>query len=147
MPYGDPNQPGRLFARSKKLILIFLPERQHSRLHDRGEYNFESVRKDLTELGWKVIGISADSCKSHEGFKIKYNLGFTLLSDPDNTLSAAFGAYGEKKNYGKTYMGIIRSTFLADASGTIVKVYPQVKADGHGEAVLNWIRENLGAAL
>ena len=125
----------------QKLILYFYPKDNTPGCTTEA-INFESVRKELTDLGWTVIGISADSCKSHEGFKIKYNLGFTLLSDPENTLSTAFGAYGEKKNYGKTYMGIIRSTFLADETGTIIQAYPKVKADGHGEEVLKWIREN-----
>lgn len=125
----------------QKLILYFYPKDNTPGCTTEA-INFESVRKELTDLGWTVIGISADSCKSHEGFKIKYNLGFTLLSDPENALSTAFGAYGEKKNYGKTYMGIIRSTFLADETGTIIQAYPKVKADGHGEEVLKWIREN-----
>ena len=136
--YGDPTSLAAFSG--QKLILYFYPKDNTPGCTTEA-INFESVRKDLTDLGWTVIGISADSCKSHEGFKIKYNLGFTLLSDPENALSTAFGAYGEKKNYGKTYMGIIRSTFLADETGTIVKAYPKVKADGHGEEVLKWIRE------
>ena len=137
--YGDPVSLSA-FA-GQKLILYFYPKDNTPGCTTEA-INFESVRKALTELGWTVIGISADSCKSHEGFKIKYNLGFTLLSDPENALSTAFGAYGEKTNYGKTYMGIIRSTFLADDTGKIVKAYPKVKAEGHGEEVLQWIREN-----
>lgn len=137
--YGDPINLSA-FA-GQKLILYFYPKDNTPGCTTEA-INFESVRKELTELGWTVIGISADSCKSHEGFKIKYNLGFQLLSDPENALSAVFGAYGEKTNYGKTYMGIIRSTFLADETGKIIKAYPKVKADGHGEEVLKWIREN-----
>jgi len=137
--YGDPVSLSA-FA-GQKLILYFYPKDNTPGCTVEA-INFESVRKELTELGWTVIGISADSCKSHVGFKIKFNLGFTLLSDPENALSMAFGAYGEKMNYGKTYMGIIRSTFLADETGKIVMVYPKVKAEGHGEAVLKWIQEH-----
>ena len=137
--YGDTTSLSA-FA-GQKLILYFYPKDDTPGCTTEA-INFESVRKELTDLDWTVIGISADSCKSHERFKIKYNLGFPLLSDPDNALSSAFGAYGEKKNYGKTYMGIIRSTFLADKTGKIIKVYPKVKADGHGEEVVKWITEN-----
>jgi peroxiredoxin Q/BCP len=106
--------------------------------------NFESVRRELTAAGWKIFGISGDSCKSHVGFKLKYDLNFTLLSDPDKQLIQAFGAYGEKKNYGKVYMGIIRSTFLIGTDGKIVKVFDKVTAAGHGEEVLQAIKaENL----
>ena len=97
----------------------------------------------MTELGWKIIGISGDSCKSHVGFKVKYNLNFTLLSDPDKKLIEAFGAYGEKKNYGKVYLGIIRSTFLIDENGKVVKVYAKVNAAGHGDEVLAAIQKGL----
>lgn len=83
-----------------------------------------------------VLGLSADGLESHRKFQAKYGLDFPLLSDPDKTVLAAYGAYGEKKNYGKTYMGIIRSTFVIAPDGTLAKVYRNVKAKGHAPKVL-----------
>jgi thioredoxin-dependent peroxiredoxin len=83
-----------------------------------------------------VIGISKDSVAAQAKFKAKYELPFTLLSDPDAKVCEAYGVWVEKFNYGKAYMGIERTTFLIDESGNIAKVYPKVKVDGHAHAVL-----------
>ncbi len=87
--------------------------------------------------GLRVFGVSPDSEKSHAKFGKKYGLPFTLLSDPDKTLAAAYGVWGMKNNYGKEYMGIIRSTFLVGADGQIKKAYRGVKVDGHVDAILS----------
>ena len=84
----------------------------------------------------QVVGVSPDSIKSHKSFNEKQNLNFILLSDPEHILSEAFGAWGEKSMYGRKYMGIIRSTFLIDKSGEIVKEWKKVKVKGHVEEVL-----------
>lgn len=84
----------------------------------------------------QVVGVSPDSIKSHKSFKEKQNLNFILLSDPEHILSEAFGAWGEKSMYGKKYMGIIRSTFLIDKNGEVVKEWKKVKVKGHVEEVL-----------
>jgi thioredoxin-dependent peroxiredoxin len=89
------------------------------------------------EQGLRVIGVSPDSQQSHAKFSKKYGLPFTLLSDPEKTLATAYGVWGMKNNYGKEYMGIIRSTFLIGADGKIKKAYRGVKVDGHVDAVLN----------
>lgn len=123
----------------QKLIVYFYPKDNTPGCTNEA-INFESARRELTAAGWRVIGISADSCTSHVGFKLKYDLGFTLLSDPEKALIMAFGAYGEKNSDGKISMGIIRSTFLADAQGKIVKVYEKVNAAGHGDEVLAAIK-------
>ena len=83
-----------------------------------------------------VFGVSTDSVRSHDGFKKKFELPFTLLSDPDKTLHAAYGAWGMKKNYGKEYEGTIRSTFVVDKDGVIAKAWPTVKVKGHVEEVI-----------
>jgi peroxiredoxin Q/BCP len=83
-----------------------------------------------------VLGISADSMDSHRKFQTQHGLTFPLLSDPDKTLLTALGAWGEKKNYGKTYMGIIRSTFVINPDGTLASAYRNVKVAGHAEKVL-----------
>jgi len=84
-----------------------------------------------------VIGISADGEASHQKFKSKYELPFYLLSDPDRKVISAFGAWGEKKMYGKSYEGIIRSTFVIDGDGTIVRTWEKVSPKGHALEVLN----------
>ncbi len=90
----------------------------------------------IKKAGFSVVGVSKDSPKSHCGFIEKQALTFTLLSDADGKLCEAFGAWGEKVNYGKTYMGIIRSTFVVGKDGKVLKVYPKVAVKGHAEAVL-----------
>jgi peroxiredoxin Q/BCP len=83
-----------------------------------------------------VIGISADTPQAHGKFVSKYNLPFILLSDTDKVVIKAFGAWGEKKMYGKSYEGIIRSTFVIDSQGKIIKVFPKVKPTDHAKEVL-----------
>lgn len=87
--------------------------------------------------GLRVLGVSPDSAQSHSKFIKKYGLPFTLLSDPEKTLASAYGVWGEKNNYGKKYMGIIRSSFLVGPDGVIKKAYRGVKVNGHVDAVLD----------
>lgn len=90
----------------------------------------------ILEKGAVVIGISADDERSHERFKTKYDLPFYLLADPEKKTIEAFGAWGEKKRDGKSYEGILRSTFVIDENGTIIKAWPQVNPDQHAQEVL-----------
>ena len=89
-----------------------------------------------------VLGVSPDSIKSHHKFIDKHNLNFTLLSDPEHTAAEAYGAWGEKKMYGKTYFGIIRSTFVIGKDGLIKEAFYKVKVNGHVEKVME-VLENL----
>ncbi len=82
-----------------------------------------------------VLGVSPDSTKSHRNFIEKHDLKVTLLSDPEHTVIEAYGAWGMKKNYGREYMGVIRSTFLVDPDGNIAASWKNVKVKGHVEAV------------
>ncbi len=86
-----------------------------------------------------VIGISPDSIKSHQNFIGKYNLNFTLLSDPEHEVAEKYGVWAEKKMYGRTYFGIIRSTFIINKQGLIQKSFYKVKVDGHVEEVMKII--------
>jgi peroxiredoxin Q/BCP len=88
------------------------------------------------QQGLRVLGVSPDSQQSHAKFGKKYGLPFTLLSDPEKELAQAYGVWGLKNNYGKEYMGIIRSSFLVGADGLIKKAYRGVRVDGHVDAVL-----------
>lgn len=89
----------------------------------------------------QVVGVSPDSIKSHLSFKEKQSLNFPLLSDPEHTLSEAFGAWGEKAMYGRKYMGIIRSTFLINKEGEVTREWRKVKVKGHIDEVLSALEE------
>ncbi len=95
--------------------------------------SLRDARDDIAELGAEIVGISKDDLSSHEKFKAKHSLNFTLLSDPEGKVVEAYGAWGPKM-FGKE--GILRKTFLIDPSGTIRKVYGRVTPLGHGEQVI-----------
>lgn len=90
----------------------------------------------FAERGAVVLGVSPDEESSHVEFKEKYGLPFTLLADPEHEVAEVYGVWGERKAYGKTYMGIERSTFLIDSDGNVAKVMRKVKADTHADDVL-----------
>ena len=94
------------------------------------------VYDDILAEGAVVLGISADSVKSHARFKGKFNLPFHLLSDPEKEVIKGFGAWGLKKNYGKEYEGLIRSTFVIGGGGIVIKVFPAVKPPEHAAEIL-----------
>jgi thioredoxin-dependent peroxiredoxin len=89
------------------------------------------------ERGAEVLGVSPDDVKSHEKFKSKYELPFTLLADPEHEVADKYGVWGERKFAGKTYMGINRSTFVIDRDGKVVRAMLGIKPAGHAEQVLN----------
>jgi peroxiredoxin Q/BCP len=102
---------------------------------------FRDLWKDLQKAGVVVLGISGDAPASHQKFAAKYALPFTLLSDPDKKVMARWGAYGEKMNYGKTIMGVIRSTVWIGPDGVVRKHWKRVPdAAAHPEKVLAAIR-------
>lgn len=98
--------------------------------------DFTSSEPELKGAGYRVIGISPDKPEKLAKFRDKESLSITLLSDPDKTVAAAYAAYGEKKLYGKTMVGIIRSTFVIDADGKIAQAQYNVKATGHVERLI-----------
>jgi peroxiredoxin Q/BCP len=101
---------------------------------------FRDLHDDLGGLDAQVWGVSPDGAGSHAAFRAKYGIPFTLLSDEDHAVAEAWGAWGEKVNYGRRYMGIIRSSFLVDPDGRVAVAWPKVKADGHADAVLQALR-------
>jgi thioredoxin-dependent peroxiredoxin len=92
---------------------------------------FRDAHPDFERLGVRVIGVSPDSVVSHQKFIAKYGLPFTLLSDGAQSLASKYGVWSLKKNYGREYMGIVRSTFLVDGEGVIRKVWRGVRVNGH----------------
>ena len=102
---------------------------------------FSALQDEFEALKAVVLGMSPDSVKSHQGFTGKHELRVDLLSDPDHRILEQFGAWRLKKNYGKEYMGVGRSTFLIDPAGVIRHAWPEVKAAGHAAEVLAKLKE------
>jgi peroxiredoxin Q/BCP len=122
-------------ARGKKVILYFYPKDDTPGC-TKEACAFQESLPDFSGANATVVGVSKDDPARHDRFKAKYGLAFPLVSDADNAVCEAFGVWKEKSNYGKTYMGIERSTFLIDEQGVIAKVWRKVKVDGHAAAVL-----------
>lgn len=102
--------------------------------------DFTAKRQEFADLNCTVLGISKDSVKKHENFRDKYALSVALLSDADSDVCERFGVWKEKKMYGKTFMGIERTTVLIAADGTIARIWPKVKVKGHVDDVLEAVR-------
>lgn len=119
-----------------KGLVLFVYSRDNTSGCTAEASEFQAELKKLEAKGYGVVGLSRDSVASHQKFAVKLGLGYSLLADPETSLLQALGAWGEKKMYGKASQGAIRSTFVADKSGKLSKVYPKVKAKGHAALVL-----------
>ncbi len=117
------------------LVLYFYPKDDTPGCTNEG-MQFRDAAEAFAKKRTRIVGVSRDSVASHQKFKTKYDLPFALLADADQTLCDAFGVIGEKNMYGKKVKGVIRSTFLIDAKGKILKVWPKVRVDGHVAEVL-----------
>jgi peroxiredoxin Q/BCP len=106
--------------------------------------DFRDDHSAFVQAGIEVFGVSPDSVASHAGFAAKHELPFRLISDPDKQLATAYGVWAKKKNYGREYMGIVRSTFLIGPEGTVLGAWDQVKVKGHVQEVLDTISRELG---
>lgn len=102
--------------------------------------DFTAALPEFQTLNTQVLGISADSCKSHQKFILKQNLEIELLSDPNKKVLESYGAWQLKKMYGREYMGIVRSTFLIDPEGIIQEIWPKVRVKGHVQKVLESLK-------
>ncbi len=146
--FRSKDQNGNLVSLSdfkgKKIVLYFYPEddtptctMQACNLRD----NFGLLKKN----GFTVLGVSPDEEKKHKKFETKYDLPFTLIADPNHTIIDKYAVWGEKQLYGRTYMGLHRTTFLIDEKGIICKIFLKPKSKQHTQEILNaWqlIEEN-----
>ena len=98
--------------------------------------NFRDAITEFTNCNTIIVGVSKDSCKRHAKFREKNDLNFFLASDEDGKICDDWGVWREKKNYGRTYMGIVRSTFLIDSKGNVVEIWDNTRVKGHVDAVL-----------
>jgi thioredoxin-dependent peroxiredoxin len=134
------NQDGKKVSLSdfsgKKVVIYFYPKDDTPGC-TKEACGFRDNYQAILDKGAVILGVSADNEADHIKFRSKFNLPFDLLSDPDKTMIQAYGAWGEKSMYGKTYEGILRSTFVIDENGTVIKVFAKVSPDEHAAEVLS----------
>lgn len=126
--------------KGKKVVLYFYPKDDTPGCTTEA-CAFRDALPDFSKTGAEIIGVSKDSVARHDKFKAKHDLPFPLIADEDGTLCEAYGVWQEKKNYGKTYMGIVRSTFLIDENGKIAAVWRNLRVKGHVDKVLDEARK------
>jgi peroxiredoxin Q/BCP len=119
----------------RKTIIYFYPKDNTSGCTAEA-CSFRDNYAELTAAGYNVVGVSKDSAKSHSGFRARYELPFRLLSDPTTEMLQAFGAWGEKKMYGKTTEGTLRTTYVIDENGIIIDAIGKVDTKNHSEQIL-----------
>ena len=133
-------QPFSLAAvRGKTLVLYFYPKDSTPGCTTEAQ-QFRDLHDEFVQAGCVIAGVSRDSVKSHENFKAKQNLPFTLISDADETLCTQFAVIKEKKLYGKLVRGIERSTFVIDGQSVLRREWRGDKAPGHAQEVLDFIK-------
>ncbi len=121
--------------KGRKIVLYFYPKDDTSGCTLEAQ-SFQALREAFAAAGTEIIGVSPDSLKSHDRFRAKYGLDFALASDEAKTMLEAYGVWVEKSMYGRTYMGVERTTVLIDREGVIAQVWTKVKVPGHAEEVL-----------
>lgn len=122
--------------RGRPLVLFFYPKADTPGCTLEAQ-NFTALRPQFEALNVQIVGISADLPDLQCKFRDKHNLAIPLLSDPDHEVLVPYGVWGEKKNYGKTYMGIIRTTYLLNADGTVAAYWKVARTKGHAQKVLD----------
>ena len=132
---GDQNLSLNDF-KGRSLIIYFYPKDNTSGCTREGQ-DFRDLYPQFIAAGADILGVSRDSIKMHENFRAKHEFPFQLLSDSDELLCKQFDVIHEKKLYGRTYMGIVRSTFLIDAEGLLRQEWRKVRVPGHAQAVLD----------
>jgi peroxiredoxin Q/BCP len=140
LPDQDGNEVTLSGLRGQTVVLYFFPKAdtpgctaQACGVRDHGS--------DYVSSGARVLGVSPDTVTAQRKFADKYELDFTLLADEDHRVAELYGVWGEKKMYGKTYMGVQRATFLIDPEGKVARVFPKVSPKTHDEVVLEALGE------
>ena len=140
--FALPDQNGEVRSlkdyKGKKVLLYFYPK-DNTGGCTKQAVAYSANKEKFEAKGVAIIGVSKDSVASHRNFADKYSLPFTLLSDPDKQVIPAYGVWQEKKNYGKVTMGVVRSTYVIDENGIIVKVQSKVKPDTNAAELLAWL--------
>lgn len=125
--------------RGKPVVIFFFPKSDTPGC-TKESCEFRDLSKDFTRFNAEIVGISPDKTEAQQKFAAKYGLRFTLVPDTDHAIAEAYGVWKEKSMYGRTYMGIERTTFVIDSKGSIAKIFPKVKVAGHASAVLESLK-------
>lgn len=125
--------------RGKVVVLYFYPKDDTPGC-TKEACAFRDANHELQELGALVLGVSRDTIATHQKFTTKYDLNFPLVADVDETICQAYGVIREKNLYGKTTLGVVRTTFVIDANGNIAHIFNNVKVDGHAQKVLDVVK-------
>ncbi|WP_438943389.1 thioredoxin-dependent thiol peroxidase [Paenibacillus roseus] len=139
LPAANGEQVSLSDFRGKKVILYFYPKDNTPTCTEQS-CGFRDAYGDIEDSGAVVIGVSTDDVKSHKKFIEKYELPFVLLADTEHEACEAYGVWQLKKMYGKEYMGIVRSTFLIDEEGRLLREWRKVRLKGHLEQVLESLK-------
>ena len=145
LPYQDGNQVTLSDLRGQPVVLYFFPMADTPGCTAQA-CGVRDHRSDYESSGARVLGVSPDTVTAQRKFAEKYGLDFTLLADENHEVADLYGVWGEKKMYGKTYMGVQRATFLIDSAGKVAKVFPKVSPKTHDEVVLEALGELASAA-
>jgi peroxiredoxin Q/BCP len=145
LPDQDGNQVTLSELRGQPVVLYFYPKADTPGCTTQA-CGIRDHRADYERAGARVIGVSPDTVAAQAKFAQKYDLGFTLLADENHEVAELYGVWGEKKMYGKTYLGVTRSTFLIDPEGKIAHVIPKASPKTHDEVVLEALGELTSAA-
>lgn len=140
LPASDGRSVSLHDYKGKKVVIYFYPQ-DNTPTCTQQSCDFRDYNGKFAELGVEVIGISPDELNAHHKFIAKYELPFLLLSDTDHQVAEKYGVWALKKLYGREYMGIVRSTFLIDEEGYIVKEWSKVRIKNHVQAVLDAVVE------
>ncbi|MCC6626053.1 MAG: thioredoxin-dependent thiol peroxidase [Chloroflexi bacterium] len=127
------------FAGRQHVVLYFYP-RDDTPGCTKEACAFRDLQAEFAATGATILGVSTDSVAKHDAFAAKHNLPFPLLADVDHAVAERYGVWQQKLNYGRAYLGIVRTTFLIDRDGVLRRVYPKVSVTGHADAVLRDVR-------
>lgn len=139
LPDGEGNEVRLSDLHGRKVVLYFYPKDMTPGCTQEA-CDFRDRHGGLRAAGAVLLGVSPDDARSHQKFTAKHGLPFSLLVDADSGVATAYGVWKEKSMYGRTYLGVERTTFLIDEEGKIARIWPRVKVAGHGDEVLAAVR-------
>lgn len=137
---AEDGKPVRLSSLKGKPVVVYFYPKDDTPGCTTEAKDFSALYAKFEKAGADVLGISPDSVASHDKFRCKHDLCVKLLADGDKTAATAYGVWAQKSMYGKTYMGVERSTFLIDANGKLARSWRKVKVPGHAEEVLEALK-------
>ncbi|MBI3621089.1 MAG: thioredoxin-dependent thiol peroxidase [Nitrospirae bacterium] len=140
-----PGSDGKLVSldelRKERWVVLYFYPKDDTPGCTKEACDFRDLKKQFHQAGAVIAGVSPDKIASHQKFAAKFTLPFPLLSDEGSKIATAYGVWKEKSLYGRTYMGVERTTFLIRPDGRLARIYPKVKVDGHADALLADLKE------